>query len=79
MYQLHDRALVEHGRPRLESDSPAASAGAALGALLRKAASESWVARWSAWLLGTAIHVSPMSDTWLRAHDDRSSKRGMDL
>jgi hypothetical protein len=79
MYVLHDRALVGHARPRLDS-CPTPSMGGDIGPLLRKATSgHSWIAKWSSWLLGTQIQVSPMSGTWLRAHEADWSKHDMDV
>jgi hypothetical protein len=80
MYLLHDRALVDRRRPRIESDGPTPLMGADLGPLVRKVTGgHSWIARWSSWLLGTEIHVSPLSELWLRAHEDDWSKHGVDL
>jgi hypothetical protein len=54
--------------------------GGDIGPLLRKATSgHSWIAKWSSWLLGTQIQVSPMSGTWLRAHEADWSKHDMDV
>jgi hypothetical protein len=51
-----------------------------IGSWLRQGTSRhSWIARWSSWLLGTEIRVSPMSDTWLRAHENDRSKHGVDV
>lgn len=67
---LHDRALVDHGRRRLESSGPMPFMGVELGALFRKVTSgHTSIASWWLWVFGREIHVSPMSDTWLRAHE----------
>jgi hypothetical protein len=71
MYALYDRALVEHERREPESDCPTTLIlGVEMGPLLRKMASgHASIVRWSSWLLEMEIHVSPMSGTWLRAHE----------
>jgi hypothetical protein len=80
MYLLHDSALVDHGRPAFESHHPVPIMGAGNARSLRKTTSgHSWIARWSSWLFCTEIHVSPMSDTWLRAHEDDSTKHGLHI
>jgi hypothetical protein len=80
MYLLNHRALVDDGHARLESDGPKPFLGADIQPWLRKVISRrSWIARWSSWLFGTAIHVSPVSGTWLRAFEDDWNKRGADI
>jgi hypothetical protein len=80
MYLLHDRALVGRGRPRLEPEGPTPDMRADIGSLLRKVTSgHPWIARWSSWILGTEIHISPMSDMWLRAHESDWNKHGVDV
>ena len=80
MYLLHDPASLDHGRPRLESECPAPFGGAVIALLLRKVTDgRPWIAKWSAWLLGTAIHVSPISGTWLRAHEHDWNKHRADV
>jgi hypothetical protein len=80
MYVLHDRALVDHGRRRLESNGPTSFIGVDIGALLQQVTSgRSSIAKWWSWLLGWEIHVSPLSDTWLRAQEADSNKHGVDV
>jgi hypothetical protein len=80
MYVLHDRTLVDHGRHRLESNDPTPFTGVDIGALLREVTSRhSSIASWWLWFLGREIHVSPMSSTWLRAHEADWNKHDMDV
>jgi hypothetical protein len=54
--------------------------GVDIGLLLRKVTSgHSSIARWSSWFLGSEIHVSPLSGTWLRVHETDWNKHGMDV
>jgi hypothetical protein len=78
---LHDRAFVDHGRRGLESDRPTTlMLGVEMGPLLRKMASgHVSIVRWSTWLLGREIHVSPMSGTWLRTHEADWVKHAADV
>jgi hypothetical protein len=54
--------------------------GVDIGPLLRKVTSRHpslvW---WSSWLLGRDIYVPPMSDAWLRTHEEDWNKHGVDL
>jgi hypothetical protein len=72
-------ALLDQGPRHLESDGPTPFAGADLRSLVRKlTGGDSWIARWSSWLLGSRIEVSRMSDTWLHTHADDWDKHGGD-
>jgi hypothetical protein len=80
MHLMRDPALVDHGRPPVESGGRTLLMGADIWPFLRKVTSgHSWIARWSSWLLGTEIHVSAMSDAWLRVHEDDWNKHGVDV
>lgn len=77
MYPLHD-ALV--ARPRPDRDGAATAWGSGPGSLLRAVITgHPWIARWSSWLLGTRIHVSPVSNEWLRAHRQSWNKHRVDV
>jgi hypothetical protein len=79
MYVLHDRALADHGRRRLDPNGPTPF-GVEIAALLRKVTSgHSSIASWWLWLIGREIHVSPLSDTWLRAHEADWNKHDVDV
>ena len=81
MHVLHDHALVDHGRRRLESNCPTTLIlGVEMGPLLRRMATgHTSVVRWSIWLLGRDIRVPPMSSTWLRTHEADSVKHAADV
>ena len=80
MYVLRDRALVDRDRRRLEWDWPTTLVGVDIGPFLREVTKgHSPIARWMSWLLRGEIHVSPMSGTWLRAHEDDWNKHGVDV
>jgi hypothetical protein len=80
MYVVHDHALIDHRRRRLEPDCPTPLMGAEVRPWLRKVTGgHSWIARWSSWLFGTEIQVAPMSGTWLRAHENDWDKHGVDV
>jgi hypothetical protein len=80
MYVLHDRALVDHGRRRLDPNGPTPFIRVEIAALLRKVTSgHSSIASWWLWLIGREIHVSPLSDTWLRAHEADWNKHDVDV
>jgi hypothetical protein len=76
---LQDRALVDRGLPHLGSDSRTPPMGVDLRSLVRQVTSRhSWIVKWSSWLLDVRIHVSPVSDKWLRTHEADWNKHGMD-
>lgn len=76
-----DRALVDHRRRRRESNCPTPlTLGVEIGPLLRKVASgHRSIVRWSSWLVGRDIHVSPMSGAWLRRHEVDCNKHAADV
>jgi hypothetical protein len=80
-YVLDDRALVNHGRRRLESDCPTTLIlGVQMGPLVQKLASGcASIVRWSSRFLGRKIHVSSMSGTWLRTHEADWNKHAADV
>jgi hypothetical protein len=47
--------------------------------LVRKAASCASIVRWSFWRLGRGIHVSRMSEGWLRMYEVDYNKHGADM
>jgi hypothetical protein len=62
------------------SDCPTPLMGVDIGPVLRKVTNgHSSIARWSSWLLGKEILVSPMSGRWLRAHRVDWNKHGVDV
>ncbi|HEY5619098.1 MAG TPA: hypothetical protein VIK60_14240 [Vicinamibacterales bacterium] len=82
VYTTHDRALIDRRRNRVESGywPVLLPLGGELRFLVRKVTTgRGSVVRWSSRLLGRGIHVSPMSDTWLRMHEAEHSKHESDV
>lgn len=82
MHVTHDRALVDQRQRRIEFGHwpMLLPLGDELRLLVRKAATgRGSILRWSSRLLGRGIHLSPMSDTWLRSHEADHNKRGADV
>lgn len=82
MYVTHDRARVDHGRRRIESDywPMVLPLGGECGLLFRKVTTgRDSIVQWSSRLLRRGIHVSPMSGTWLRTHEAEHTKHRVDI
>jgi len=81
MYVTHDRSLVDGGQSKGASDWPLLFPfGGELGYLRAIVASGyASLVRWSSRLPGRDIHVSSMSDTWLRMHDAEHSKHRAEM
>ena len=76
---MHDGALIDYRQSRIKSSywPTLLPLGDELTLLVRTvAAGRSSMIRWSSRLLRRGIHVSPMSDTWLRMHEADDSKHG---
>jgi hypothetical protein len=81
MHVTHNRALTGRSPGRVASDWAALlPLTAELRPLVRKVAFDfSSLVWWSSHVLGTRIHVSPMSGEWLRMHDTEQTKHGLDV
>jgi hypothetical protein len=80
-FVAHYRAVADDGPRRHQADSATApTRGAGSGALSGKdTLARPAIVRWSSWLLGSEIHVPPMSDMWLRTHEVDYNKHALDL
>jgi hypothetical protein len=81
MYVTHDRALVDGGRSRGASDwLPSLPFGGEVERLMCTVASGyAPLVRWSSWLVGSGIHVPPMSGAWLRMNEAEHSKHAPEI
>jgi hypothetical protein len=76
----HDRALVGGGHGRLAWHCPTLLKRPDIAQWSRTVIiGRSWIVKWTSWFLRTEIHLSPVSDTWLRAHQGDWNKHGVDV